>query len=246
MLQQASKQLSCGNHCVILHPKVKKGCASSGPSSSSTTSGHTWNSVASGVDTSGNCNNKQQKHRQTRGWPTSRGDAYPQDTDNKIWELGHNRSSPSRGCGKQGQTVYNSSWSPEGIGTGKNHQDIPQHQVKVESWTNTQKFQTRWEDATSRSKMGKDCVKGKIAEHYTTNKEMIAQISDNRQELINRFVMKKMIFVDWQPENSHSQNLQEHQPWVKVKDKAICSCWAFAKRTKYGWIDQDKSWTRSL
>ena len=44
--------------------------------------------------------------------------------------------------------------------------------------------------------MGKDCVKGKIAEHYTTNKEMIAQISDNRQELINRFVMKKMIFVD--------------------------------------------------
>ena len=31
-------------------------------------------------------------------------------------------------------------------------------------------------------------LKGKIAEHNTTNKEMITQISDNRQELINRFV----------------------------------------------------------
>ena len=106
--QQASKQHSCGHHCVILHPKIKKGCASSGPSSSSTTSGHTWNSVASGVDTSGNCNNKQQKHRQTRGWPTSRSDANPQETDNNKWELGHNRSSPSWGCGKQGQIVHDS------------------------------------------------------------------------------------------------------------------------------------------
>ena len=34
-------------------------------------------------------------------------------------------------------------------------------------------------------------LKGKIAEHNTTNKEMIAQISNNRQELINRFFIKK-------------------------------------------------------
>ena len=40
-------------------------------------------------------------------------------------------------------------------------------------------------------------LKGKIAEHNTTNKEMITQISDYRQELINRFVMKKIHFVDW-------------------------------------------------